>query len=192
MVEDEGAFMLVGGGGADQITACAQYASENGIPYLSAGVNEEGLADLETYFATTLTYAAQAPLLMEQLQERGITEFGLVVADTPSFDGFVEAVKAAAEEAGITIGYETRITKTAAEPEQLSVMQALKDSGVRGRGPATPRPSSSSGWPTRVSTRATRRSGWARASPAASTPSPTSAAPPWRPGCSSPPRPTST
>ena len=131
MVEDEGAFMLVGGGGADQITACAQYASENGIPYLSAGVNEEGLADLETYFASTLTYAAQAPLLMEQLQQRNITEFGLVVADTPSFDGFVEAVKAAAEEAGITIGYETRIAKTAVEPEQLSVVQALKDSGVQ-------------------------------------------------------------
>ena len=42
MVEEEGAFMLVGGGGADQITACAQYADENGIPYLSAGVNEDG------------------------------------------------------------------------------------------------------------------------------------------------------
>ena len=42
MVEQEGAFMLVGGGGADQITACAQYAAENGIPYVSAGVNEDG------------------------------------------------------------------------------------------------------------------------------------------------------
>ena len=42
MVEQEGAFLLVGGGGADQITACAQYADENGIPYLSAGVNEDG------------------------------------------------------------------------------------------------------------------------------------------------------
>jgi branched-chain amino acid transport system substrate-binding protein len=131
MVEDEGAFMLVGGGGADQITACAQYASENGIPYLSAGVNEEGLADLDTYFASTLTYAQQAPLLMQQLQERGITEFGLVVTDTPSFDGFVAAVEAAADEAGITVGSQTRISKTAAEPEQLSVVQALKDSGAQ-------------------------------------------------------------
>ena len=86
MVEDDGAFLLVGGGGADQITACAQYAAENGIPYLSAGVNEDGLADLETYFATTLTYAEQAPLLMQLLQEKGITEIGLVVSDTPSFD----------------------------------------------------------------------------------------------------------
>ena len=113
MVEDEGAFLLVGGGGADQITACAQYAAENGIPYLSAGVNEEGLADLETYFATTLTYAEQAPLLMAQLEEQGITDIGLVVADTPSFDDAMAAIQAAAEEAGINIVYETRINKTA-------------------------------------------------------------------------------
>ncbi len=127
MVEDEGAFLLVGGGGADQITACAQYAAENGIPYLSAGVNEDGLADLETYFATTLTYAQQAPLLMQLLNEKGITDIGLVVADTPSFNDALTAIKSAAGEAGVNIVYETRINKTAAEPEQLSVIQALKD-----------------------------------------------------------------
>ena len=71
MVEDDGAFLLVGGGGADQITACAQYAADNGIPYLSAGVNENGLSDLDTYFATTLTYAEQAPMLIAQLQAAG-------------------------------------------------------------------------------------------------------------------------
>lgn len=130
MVEDEGAFLLVGGGGADQITACAQYADENGIPYLSAGVNEDGLSDLSTYFATTLTYAAQAPLLMAQLEDQGMTEIGLVVADTPSFDDAMTAIQTAAEDAGIDIVYETRINKTAAESEQLSVVQSLKDSGA--------------------------------------------------------------
>ncbi len=130
MVEDEGAFLLVGGGGADQITACAQYASENGIPYVSAGVNENVLSDLDTYFATTLTYAEQAPLLIAQLQAQSITEIGLVVSDTPSFDDALEAIKAAAEGAGITIAFETRINKSAAEPEQLSVVQELKNSGV--------------------------------------------------------------
>ncbi len=103
MVEQEGAFLLVGGGGADQITACAQYASEAGIPYLSAGVNEAGLSDLDTYFATTLTYAEQAPMIIAQLQERGFTETALVVTDTPSFDDAYEALKAAADDAGITI-----------------------------------------------------------------------------------------
>jgi len=130
MVEDEGAFLLVGGGGADQITACAQYASENGIPYVSAGVNENVLSDLDTYFATTLTYAEQAPLLIAQLQAQSITEIGLVVSDTPSFDDALDAIRATAEEAGITIAFETRINKTAAEPEQLSVVQELKNSGV--------------------------------------------------------------
>ena len=130
MVEEEGAFLLVGGGGADQITACAQYASEAGIPYLSAGVNETGLSDLESYFATTLTYSEQAPLIIAQLQERGITETALVVSDTPSFDDAFEALKAAAGDAGITIAFETRINKNAAEPEQLSVVQELKNAGV--------------------------------------------------------------
>ena len=43
MVEKEKAFVLVGGGGADQITACAKYANQIGVPYFSAGVNEDGL-----------------------------------------------------------------------------------------------------------------------------------------------------
>jgi ABC-type branched-subunit amino acid transport system substrate-binding protein len=130
MVEQEGAFLLVGGGGADQITACARYANDNGIPYLSAGVNETGLTDLETYFATTPTYAEQAPLLLAEIQELGLTEIGLVVSDTPSFDDALEAIKAAADAAGVGIAYETRINKTAAEPEQLSVVQELKNSAV--------------------------------------------------------------
>jgi ABC-type branched-subunit amino acid transport system substrate-binding protein len=130
MVEQDGAFLLVGGGGADQITACAQYAADNGIPYLSAGVNENGLTDLDTYFATTLTYAEQAPMLIDQITAAGLTEIGLVVTDTPSFDDAQEAIKAAADEAGVTIAYETRLNKTAAEAEQLSVVQELKNSGV--------------------------------------------------------------
>ena len=127
MVEGEGAFLLVGAGGADQITACAQYAAENDIPYLSAGVNEGGLEDLSTYFATSLTYAEQAPLIVDQLSSAGATEIGLVVADTPSFDDAYEALQAAVEEAGLTIAYETRINKTAGEAEQLSVVQQLKN-----------------------------------------------------------------
>ncbi len=130
MVEQEGAFLLVGGGGADQITACAQYANENGIPYLSAGVNETGLADLGTYFATSLTYAEQAPMIIAQLQEQGFTEAGLVVADTPSFEDAFTALKDAASAAGLAIPFETRINKDAAPAESATVAQQLKDSGV--------------------------------------------------------------
>ena len=130
MVEQEGAFLLVGGGGADQITACAQYANENGIPYLSAGVNEAGLADLGTYFATTLTYAEQAPMIVAQLQAQGFTRVGLVVSDTPSFEDALAALREAADAVGLEVALDTRINKDASPAEAATVAQQLKDSGV--------------------------------------------------------------
>jgi len=132
MVEQEGAFMLIGGGGADQITACARYADENGIPYLSAGVNETGLEDLTTYFSTTLTYAEQAPLLIAEAQAQGLTTMGLVVTDTPSFEDAHDAILETASAAGIEIVADLRISKTAAEAEQLATVQELKNSGAAG------------------------------------------------------------
>ena len=131
MVEQEGAFLLVGGGGADQITACAQYANENGIPYLSAGVNETGLTDLATYFATSLTYAEQAPMIVAQLQDQGFTEAALVVADTPSFDDAEAAHRGGRRRgrAGASRST-TRINKDASPAESATVAQQLKDSGA--------------------------------------------------------------
>jgi branched-chain amino acid transport system substrate-binding protein len=130
MVEQEGAFLLVGGAGADQITACAQYADDNGIPYLSAGVNEEGLTGLDTYFATTVTYAQQAPLIINRLRELGFTEAGLVVADTPSFADAFAAIKDAAAASGFAITYEKRINKDASPAEAATVVQELKEAGL--------------------------------------------------------------
>ena len=132
MVEEEGAFMLVGGGGADQITACAQYADEAGVPYISAGVNEDGLSDLSTYYATTMTYAEQAPLVVAQAEAEEFDSVGLVVIDTPSFDDAREAILAAAEEAGIDIAVDIRLNKNAAEAEQLSTVTELQDADVDG------------------------------------------------------------
>src|SRR5204862_2522187 len=53
MVEQEKVFILLGAAGSEQITACARYADSMGVPYLSAGVNEDGLTGLTTYFATS-------------------------------------------------------------------------------------------------------------------------------------------
>jgi branched-chain amino acid transport system substrate-binding protein len=130
MVEQEGAFLLVGGGGADQITACAEYADGQGIPYLSAGVNEEGLTDLSTYYALSLTYAEQAALLVQRIQDLELQRVGVVVADTPSFQDGHDAFVEAAEEAGLEIVADDTINKNANETEQLSEAQNLKDSGA--------------------------------------------------------------
>ncbi|MGH9026413.1 MAG: ABC transporter substrate-binding protein [Acidimicrobiia bacterium] len=126
MVEEEGAFILVGGGGADQITACAQYANEVGVPYFSAGVNEDGLTDLSTYFALSLTYAQQAPLLVDLIEQQGGERVGVVVADTPSFQDGHDAFVDAAEEAGLDIVVDDNINKTASEAEALSEAQSLE------------------------------------------------------------------
>jgi branched-chain amino acid transport system substrate-binding protein len=130
MVEQEGAFMLIGGAGADQVTACAQYAAENDIPYLSAGVNETGLTDLDTYFATTLTYAEQASMIVAQLQSQDFTEAALVVSDTPSFDDALAALVEAADAAGLGIPFQTRLNKDASPAESATVVQQLKEAGA--------------------------------------------------------------
>ena len=107
----------------------------DGIPYISAGVNENDLSDLDTYFATTLTYAEQAPLLASQLQAQSFTEIGLVVMDQPSFDDALEAIKAAVEEAGITIAFETRIDDRGRVGTAFG-RPGAEEQRRRGRGPA--------------------------------------------------------
>lgn len=130
MVENENAFVLVGGGGADQITACAKYASEAGVPYFSAGVNEDGLTDLTSYFAVSLTYAQQVPLLINLIKQLGAQKVAAVVTDTPSFqdahDAFVAAVKAE----DLDLVADDSINKTASEAEALSEVNQLKQAGA--------------------------------------------------------------
>ena len=94
MVEQEEVFLLIGGAGADQIDACARYASAVGVPYLSAGVHETRpglgpLANLSTYFALSLTYEQQVPLLAKLVKtEFGGDKVGVIVADNDSLDNF--------------------------------------------------------------------------------------------------------
>jgi ABC-type branched-subunit amino acid transport system substrate-binding protein len=130
MVEKEKAFLLVGGAGADQITACAKYADGIGVPYLSAGVNTEGLEGLSTYYALTLTYAEQTPLLIDLIKEKGFKKVGVVTADTPSFKDARESFVKAAEEANLDIAVDTPINKTATPSEALAVVQELKGADV--------------------------------------------------------------
>jgi ABC-type branched-subunit amino acid transport system substrate-binding protein len=68
MVEREKVFALIGAAGTDQIVACANYAARKGVPYLSAGVSEDGLNKLNNYFAFTMSYPAQAKPLAEMIQ----------------------------------------------------------------------------------------------------------------------------
>lgn len=68
MVEKEKVFYLVGGGGTDQIVACARYASTKGVPYLSAGVTENTVKNLKNYFAFSASYPGQAKALVQLIK----------------------------------------------------------------------------------------------------------------------------
>jgi ABC-type branched-subunit amino acid transport system substrate-binding protein len=131
MVEQDKVFLLIGGGGADQITACAKYANTVGVPYLSPGVNESGLAGLRGYFAFSQTYAQQGPLLAQMVQKHFPgKKVGIVVADTPSFLDGEAAFFNAAQAAGLNIVHRTRINKNANQAETLTKASELKGKGA--------------------------------------------------------------
>jgi branched-chain amino acid transport system substrate-binding protein len=94
MAEEQEVFMLVGGGGTDQIQACGSYAASKGIPYASVGTTEIGLTRLPNYFGVTMSYADQAPILAQYIRaNRGPLGWGgdekkvaAVITNTPNFD----------------------------------------------------------------------------------------------------------
>ncbi|HEX2143068.1 MAG TPA: ABC transporter substrate-binding protein [Glycomyces sp.] len=94
MAEEQKAFMLLGAGGTDQIQACAQYAASEDVPYLSTGVTENGMGSLDTYFAASMTYKQQTPMLADYIKnELGVTDasrVAAIVTNTPNFDDAVE------------------------------------------------------------------------------------------------------
>lgn len=131
MAESEKAFLLIGGGGADQITACAKYANTAGIPYLSAGVNESEIASLRGYFAISMSYKQQSPMLAGFVKNKlAKTKLGIVVANTGSFNDAFDSIKSAASAAGLTIVRAQRIDKDANETQAQSEIGEMEKAGA--------------------------------------------------------------
>jgi hypothetical protein len=89
-------LLLVGGGGADQVAACARTAAQQGVPYLSAGVDEGVLRQLPNYFALSMSYVQQASLLADFIVARHKPSDGLVglLRDrTPSYNNLIGALE---------------------------------------------------------------------------------------------------
>jgi hypothetical protein len=97
-------FLIIGGAGTDQISACAQSPKLRRlhVPYLSAGVTEAGLGGISSYFATSLTYKEQAPLLIRLARDRGYLDkkWAMVITGTPNFADAREAMVAELQKAG--------------------------------------------------------------------------------------------
>jgi ABC-type branched-subunit amino acid transport system substrate-binding protein len=96
------AFLLVGAGGTDQIQACAQFAEQGKIPYLSPGVTEVGLRDLSTYFAAAMSYPQQTELLAQYIKKNFAgKKVGAIITNTPNFDDAAKAWDAAVAKQGL-------------------------------------------------------------------------------------------
>ena len=87
MVEQEKVFVLIGAAGSDQITACARYADSMNVPYLSAGVNEDGLTGLQPTSPSRRPTHQQSPgarLAHDNKMKK--TKVAIVLNDTPALN----------------------------------------------------------------------------------------------------------
>ena len=131
MVEQDHVFMLVGGGGTDQIVACAQYAASVGVPYLAEGVAEAPLKSVTSYFALSMSYPQQATLLAQYIKNvLHKTKVAMIRADTANFEDAHTAFAAAAKAAGLQCSCDFKLPKDAGQPEAQTAAGQLKSSGA--------------------------------------------------------------
>jgi branched-chain amino acid transport system substrate-binding protein len=129
MVEQEHAFVLFGIG-TDQVVSCARYASQVGVPYFSMGGGEAALADVRNYFAISMSFPQQAPMVAQVIKRTGKTKVAVVVINTPNYDDTFSAMQQAAKNAGLMVVRADRIGKQASESEVLAEANNLRTSGA--------------------------------------------------------------
>ena len=131
MVQEDHVFMLVGGGGADQIVACAQYAASVGVPYVAEGVAEAALQGNSAYFALTETYKQQGLVLAEYIKNvLHKTKVAMIRADTDNFNDAHDGFKAAAAQLGLQCSCDLTIPKDAGTSEDAAAASQLKGTGA--------------------------------------------------------------
>lgn len=134
------AFLLIGGAGSDQINACANFADQRTIPYLSPGVQEAGLNVRRSYFAVTMTYKQQMQPLVQLLKKENAgnklnkygtaaLKLGFIRPNTPNFDDSAAALKSAA----LAAGFEYKVYSVVKEgnsTEASTVATQMQQDGV--------------------------------------------------------------
>jgi branched-chain amino acid transport system substrate-binding protein len=132
MVEKEKVFLIIGFAGTDQITACARYAETANVPYFSGGVNEEGLAGLNRYFAISPTYDQQSSTLAKLMKNRiKKAKVAIVVIESPTLNSTVRSITNEVKKVGgLQIVRSSRIGKYASDAELLSEAQQLRNAGA--------------------------------------------------------------
>jgi len=129
LVEQEHAFLLIGVG-TDQVVSCARYASQVGVPYLSSGGGEAAVAGLSNYFAISMSFPQQAPLVAQAVKKTGKTKVAVVVINTPNYDDTFTGLIQSARDQGLTVVRADRLGKQASQSEVLAEANNLRTSGA--------------------------------------------------------------
>lgn len=129
-------FIVLGAAGTDQIQACGRDRTlqRTHTPYLSAGVTENGLTGIPTYFALSLTYREQGPLVIENARKQdfltkknvaGESKWAVVISDTPNFKDAQESIEKALK--GASIPYRVFLTaKTPSDADATALANELR------------------------------------------------------------------
>ena len=127
LILKEKVFILAGSGGTDQIAECARIAAAYNVPYLSAGVTRVRLDTLPNYFAQSMSYSDQMPLLMQWITKNAAPankKVGIIASNTANFDDAVTAFEDNAKKSGFTpIVY--RPSKAPSDGELAGVAQKM-------------------------------------------------------------------
>ena len=120
-------FLVIGAAGTDQIQSCATMPdiAGKGVPYLSAGVTTNGLVGLNHYFATTLTYAQQAQLVLQNAKNQGLgmKKWAVITSKPDNFKDTRQAMEKVLKDAGV--------------PFDDIQVDATNDSGIQSRAAQT-------------------------------------------------------
>jgi branched-chain amino acid transport system substrate-binding protein len=124
------AFSVAGGGGTDQIQACGGLAAQARIPYISPGVTEAGLEGNPWYFASSMTYKQQGPLLAQMVKkEFGNKKTAAVIMNTPNFNDALQGWEAGVKASGLNY-FQTFRSERSSNPNFGPIIQQLQSAKV--------------------------------------------------------------
>lgn len=137
LAQQQKVFMMIGGGGSDQIDSCARYANAVGVPYVSAGVHEtrpgQGpLSALRTYYAVALSYEQQAPMIANLAKSQFAGQkVGLLVAENDSLHNYFGVQRSTLQRAfGGNLTFAERVPKDI-KSEAQTIASRICNSGVK-------------------------------------------------------------
>lgn len=137
LVERDKVFLLAGimqPGGVDQVRGCARYAASVGVPYVSLGSTETGVAELPRYFAMTNTWRRQARMLADHLvSDLGARreKNGMLRHDTPTNEQVHDTFVRAMSKKKASLDYDRSVSRNASQSEAQAVVAEMKAARIK-------------------------------------------------------------